>query len=84
MQSRVLAWRAFTRVTLGGTADGSGDVTVTVEPPVPDAVPSDAVAHLDQPGCTMTIVADQTNFEPVDRLYSVRGGQVVGVQDLRS
>jgi hypothetical protein len=79
-----LAWRAFARVTLGGTADGSGDVTVTVEPPVPDAVPSDAVAHLDQPGCTMTIVADQTNFEPVDRLYSVRGGQVVGVQDLRS
>jgi hypothetical protein len=79
-----IAWRSFSRVTSGGTADGSGDVTVTVEPPIPDAVPSDAVAHLDQPGCVMTIVADQTNFEPIDRLYSVKGGQVVGVQDLRS
>ena len=79
-----IAWRAFARVTLGGTADGSGAVTVTVEPPIPDAVPSDAVAHLDQPGCVMTIVADQTNVEAIDRLYSIRGGQIVGVQDLRS
>jgi hypothetical protein len=79
-----LAWRALVRVTAGGTADGSGDVTVTVEPAVPSAVPSDAIAHLDEPGCTMTIVADQTSFEPIDRLYSIRGGQVVGVQDLRS
>jgi hypothetical protein len=79
-----IAWRAFVRVTVGGTADGSGDVTVTVEPPVPDAVPSDAEAHLDQPGCVMTIIADQTSFEPIDRLYSIKGGQVVGVQDLRS
>jgi hypothetical protein len=79
-----LAWRAFVRVTVGGTADGSGDVTVTVEPAVPDAVPDDAIAHLDQPGCIMTLVPDQTNFEPIDRLYSIKGGQVVGVQDLRS
>jgi hypothetical protein len=79
-----LAWRGLTRVTSGATADGSGDVTVIVDPPVPDAVPSDAVAHLDEPGVTMTIVADQTSFEPIDRLYSVRGGQIVGVQDIRS
>jgi hypothetical protein len=79
-----LPWRAFVRVTSGGTADASGDVTVIVDPPVPDAVPSDAVFHLDQPGVTMTIVADQTSFEPIDRLYSVRGGQIVGVQDIRS
>jgi hypothetical protein len=79
-----IAWRGLTRVTLGATADGSGDITVTVDPPVPDAVPSDAIAHLDNPGCIMTIVADQTSFEPVDRLYSVRGGQIVGIQDIRS
>jgi hypothetical protein len=29
-------------------------------------------------------VADQTSFEPIDRLYSVRGGQIVGIQDIRS
>lgn len=79
-----LAWRYLVRVTAGGTADASGDVTVTVEPPVHDAVPSDAVAHLDEPGCTMTILADQTSVEPIDRLYSIKGGQVVGVQDIRS
>lgn len=79
-----LAWRALTRVTTGGTADGSGDVMAIVDPPVPDAVAASAVAHLDQPGCTMTIIADQTSFEPIDRLYSVRGGQIVGVQDIRS
>jgi hypothetical protein len=59
-------------------------LTVIVDPPVPDAVPADAVAHLDQPGVTMTIIADQTSFEPIDRLYSVRGGQIVGIQDIRS
>jgi hypothetical protein len=79
-----VAWRYLVRVTAGGTADASGDVTVTVEPPIHNAVPSDAVAHLDQPGCTMRIVADQTSFEPIDRLYSVRGGQIVGIQDIRS
>jgi hypothetical protein len=79
-----LAWRAFVRVVEGATADGSGDIMVTVEPPVPGAVPESATAHIDQPGCVMTIVADQTSFEPIDRLYSIRGGQVVGVQDLRS
>lgn len=79
-----LAWRAMVRVTEGGTANGSGDVTVTVEPPVPDAVPSDAEFHLDQPGCTMALVIDQSSMGPVDRLYSINGGTVVGVQDIRS
>lgn len=79
-----LAWRAMVRVVAAATADGSGDVTVTVEPPVPDAVPDAAVAHLDQPGCIMALVVDQTNLGPVDRLYSINGGQIVGVQDIRS
>lgn len=79
-----LAWRALVAVTAPGTANGSGDVTVTVEPPIPDAVPGSAVAHLDQPGVTMALIVDQTSFGPVDRLYSIQGGQITGVQDIRS
>ena len=79
-----LAWRALVTVTAAATANGSGDLTVTVEPPVPDAVPGTAVAHIDQPGCVMALVVDQSNFGPKDRLYSINGGQIVGVQDLRS
>lgn len=79
-----LAWRALVSVTAAATANGSGTLTVTVEPPVPDAVPGSAVAHLDQPGCVMALVVDQSNFGPKDRLYSINGGQLVGIQDIRS
>lgn len=79
-----LAWRAFVRVVSGGTANGSGDVTVTVEPPVPSAVPGTAIAHIDQPGVTMALITDQTDVDAIDRLYSIRGGQITGIQDLRS
>lgn len=79
-----LPWRALVRVVEGATADGSGDVTVIVEPPVPTAVPDTAVAHLDNPGCTMAIVLDQTELGPVDRLYSIQGGQITAIQDLRA
>lgn len=79
-----LAWRAFVRVTVGDTADGSGDLTVIVEPPIPDAVPDTAVAHIDQPGCIFTLVTDQSSLGPVDRLYSIQGGQITGIQDIRA
>lgn len=79
-----LAWRAFVRVVSGATANVSGSLTVTVEPPVPTAVPGTAVAHIDQPGCTMALVSDQTDVDAIDRLYSIRGGQITGIQDLRS
>jgi hypothetical protein len=78
------AWRALVSVTVGATANGSGDVTVTVEPPIPAAVPSDAIAHIDQPGVTMVLDLQSSNVGPVDRLYSINGGQIVGVQDIRS
>jgi hypothetical protein len=32
-----LAWRAFVMVNVGATANGSGSLTITVEPPVPSA-----------------------------------------------
>lgn len=79
-----LEWRALVRVVEGATASGGGAATVIVEPPVPSAVPSDAVAHLDNPGCTMTLILDQTDLGPVDRLYSIQGGQITAVQDLRA
>lgn len=79
-----LAWRALVRVTSGGTADASGDVTVIVNPPVPDAVPSDAEAHLDEPGCVMVLLTGQTSLGAIDRLYSITGGTVAALQDLRA
>lgn len=81
-----LPWRALTRVTEGATADGSGDVTVTVEPPVPTTtcVPSSAVAHLDDPACVMVVIKDKSNLDPIDRRRAVGGGTLTAVQDLRS
>jgi hypothetical protein len=79
-----LPWRALVRVVEGGTADGSGDVTVVVEPPVPSAVPSDAVAFIKDTGCIMALVLDQTSLEPVDRLYAVLGGTISAAQDIRA
>lgn len=79
-----LAWRAMVRVVVAGTADVTGDVTVTVEPPVPSAVPDSAVAHIDQPGCTMALVLDESSLGAIDRLYSILDGQITGIQDIRA
>lgn len=79
-----LPWRALVRVVEGATASGGGAATVVVEPPVPSAVPGSAVAHVDNPGCVMTLVTDETNLGAVDRLYSINGGQITAVQDLRA
>lgn len=79
-----LAWRAFVMVNVGDTADGSGSLTVIVEPPVPSAVPSDATAHIDQPACVMTLITGSTDLGAKDRLYSINGGTVTAVQDIRS
>lgn len=79
-----LPWRALVRVVEGGTADGSGNVTVIVEPPVPTAVPDTATAHVKDTGCIMTLVLDQTSLEPVDRLYAILGGTISAIQDIRA
>lgn len=79
-----IPWRALVRVVEGGTASGGGSVTVIVEPPVPSAVPDTAVAHLDEPGCIMALILDQTSLNPIDRLYSIRGGQISAIQDIRA
>lgn len=79
-----LPWRALVRVVTGATASGGGSATVIVEPPVPSAVPDDAEAHLDEPGCIMALILDQTSLNAIDRLYSIRGGQITAIQDIRA
>lgn len=81
-----LEWRALVRVVRGGggMASGGGSLTVKVEPPIPSCVPSGAVAHLDKPSCVMKQVTTQSSLDPVDRRLAVRGGTIVGIQDLRA
>lgn len=79
-----MEWHAPVRVVEGGTADGSGVLTVTSEPPVPLAVPSGATAYLDTPKCTMKLITDQSNLGPIDRNLGIRSGQIAGIQDLRA
>lgn len=77
-----LAWHALVRVVEGATA-AAGAVTVTVEPPVPTAVPDTAVAYLNEPKCVMVLDTGQTSLNALDRRYAVKGGQIAAVQDLR-
>lgn len=79
-----LTWHALVRVVEGATADGSGNATVTVEPPVPTAVPDSAVAYLNEPGCIMALNLEETSLQAVDRLYSIGGGQITAIQDIRA
>lgn len=79
-----LIWHAPVRVITGGTADGSGNLTVTSEPPIPSAVPGTATAYLNNPGCTMTLDLANTNLGPLDQLLTITGGQISAVQDIRS
>lgn len=79
-----LTWHAPVRVTTGGTADGSGVVTVTSEPPIPSAVPGGATAYLNEPKCVMAMDSSQSNLGALDVLLSIQGGQIVAVQDIRS
>lgn len=77
-----LTWHAVVRVVEGATA-AAGVVTVTTEPPLPSAVPAGAVAYLNEPKCVMALEIGQSSLGAIDRRYAIRGGQIVGVQDLR-
>lgn len=78
-----LTWHALVRIVEGGVADGAGSVTFTSEPPVPSAVPADAIAYLNQPACVMVLLTDQTKLQAVGRRRAIGGGQIVGIQDIR-
>lgn len=79
-----LPWRALVRVVVGGTANGSGVLTVTTEPPVPSCVPGSAIAHLDNPACIMALIGDRSKLDAIDRRLAIRGGTITGIQDLRA
>lgn len=81
-----IPWHAPVRVIRagGGVASATGSVTVKVEPPVPGAVPSDAVAYLNCPACVMTLISDKSGLEGIDRRLAVRGGTIAGIQDIRA
>lgn len=79
-----LPWRALVAVSEGGTADGSGNLTVIIDPPVPTAVPSDAAAHVSETGCIMAIDLERTQLETVDVLKAILGGTITAVQDIRA
>lgn len=76
--------RAMSRVTVAGTASGTGTATITVEPPLPTVVPAAAIAHLDRPACVMRKLTEESRLEPIDRGGGIRGGLLVGLQDLRA
>lgn len=79
-----LTWHAMVRVVEGGTTNGSGNVTVRCEPPIPSAVPGSAVAYLDRPACVMVLVTDDSKLNPIDRRLAVTGGTIAGIQDIRA
>lgn len=75
--------RALVRVEVGDRADASGEVTVTVEPAVPGAVPEGATAHLDRPSCLMRAVPGTIDFGTSDVTGDRTGGGFSALQDLR-
>jgi hypothetical protein len=79
-----LTWHACVRVVEGGTADADGNLTVMCEPPIPPAVPADAVAYLNQPACVMALITDQSKLQPVGFRLAIQGGQFVFIQDIRA
>lgn len=73
--------RAKVRIVEAGTSDGSGDLTVIVEPAVDmRVVPSGAVAHFDNPAALMKLIKDKTVLGGMDRMGRMQGGTITGMQ----
>jgi hypothetical protein len=79
-----LTWHACVRVNVGAAADGTGEVTVTCEPPIPSVVPPTATAYLNRPACVMRMLIDQTKLQAVGKRLAIGGGQLAFIQDLRA
>lgn len=79
-----LPWSAVVRVVEPATADDFGVIVPTCEPPIPSAVPAGAVATVANPKCVMVLVSDQSKLNGIDRSLGIRGGQIVGIQDIRA
>lgn len=75
------ARRAMVRLYDAAVANGSGVAVLSIEPDVPEAVPVNAVAHLDEPGCLMRLIPSETQLGEKDRRLVV-SGVVAGLQDI--
>lgn len=73
--------RALVRAMENRQADAYGSVSVTVEPSVPNVVPSTAVAWLDQPDCLMRLITGQTDLGEIDR-RRIAPAKISAIQDL--
>lgn len=80
-----LTWSTVVRAVEAKTASSGGVLSaIMVEPPIPLAVPSAAIAYLNNPACVMKLITSQSSLQPIDSYGAVVGGQIVGVQDIRS
>ena len=78
--------RTIARAVLPTTANGAGQASVMVEPPLDTTrvVPASAIAHFDRPSCVMQLLPEESRLGPtgIGRIFS--GGGIVAVQDLRA
>lgn len=74
--------RTAVRVVEAGVEAG-GEITVSIEPPLPTVVPSDAVASVYQAEVVMRLLPAETTVGSEDPIET-QGGRIVAVQDLRA
>lgn len=77
------ARRSLGRAVETLTANGSGVVAITMEPPLPTLVPGGAVFDLARPCCVMRLDTSQTQLGEKARVLRI-DGTIAGVQDLRA
>lgn len=75
--------RALVRLVEPATANGSGVISFTCEPPLPSLVPGSAVADLVNPQCIMKLITGETKLGDRDRSGKI-SGTVAAIQDLRA
>ena len=73
--------RAMVRVIEPGVASVSGSISCSVEPPLTSVVPTNAIAHLDNPACLMKLTSE-TKLGAITRRGAIDGGTIVAVQSL--
>lgn len=73
--------RALCRSVRPAVANGSGVVTVIVEPPLPTLTPGTAVADMKEPTCVMKQISEETKLGEKTRTLRI-GGTVAAIQVL--
>ena len=74
--------RRFLVRALQDVPSSSGAASFPIEPAIPSFVPSIAVAHMDDCGCTMRLT-DETKIAETTLYGSIAGSVIAGLQDLR-